>query len=782
VSFDNGDLTKPLKSSNVNNSHLRQSSYEYYDNTSTGLLSDNNPYSGNDHRTRSGFKSPMNYYKDEDEDDDEDDDDDQEHERDDEQEEEVLRRRNYDDDEHTNTNDIENYVDEHYMNDREVGILKPSAASTVHASSRLRPKLIGRGNEQLANDQYLVNEISSERKNTNVDDIATKKNISGTASSLGSARFKSYGIASAAAVVAGGPKFIKADNGLVYTPLVGQSSFSIGTAKRQKGNETLEPQKRNDQNENINNNYELNELENDDEIERNTDDGDEENYNDEEKRLYGQNDYEGIDFKSSKVYASQQRPTLAAGKPIPTNYSQIAGTGASYAASASTYSNVKKITQLPKINQPNVTGNGSNSFQNELALKLRSMSNNKEAAENQIASNKQPIAMTANGTHLLACNSNTNTLNKKKHSQQQQQQVTSQYLAQPETSTTNTTTTTSASCGTTTSISSASSCASNSDLVIKPTTATTPATATMIASSTPANKRPMLNNDTYSSSSTVTNGSANTNTNSTIKNYSLLKTTINKNGIAPVATIADDEDDVSAHYTIPSGVIQNSYPAHNPSAIQNGTLSRCSTKANGNSNNSSTPNDTQGNSVYSRVNQNGQNGPISNYKPPILKPKPRTNNIYGSATPTVSSSKRPNLSVNESIHNQSTEPLLHNKEISLHTSPSTSVTDISSPNCTPQHYNGAMPTTEVSNGLHNQQQQKQTPSSTRQPPFSSLLSRPQQQPPSLPLSTITNGNNNGAQSSTTSTPSSLSASSSLSSSNNSSTSGDKLAFFLFLVN
>lgn len=79
--------------------------------------------------------------------------------------------------------------------------------------------------------------------------------------------------------------------------------------------------------------------------------------------------------------------------------------------------------------------------------------------------------------------------------------------------------------------------------------------------------------------------------------------------------------------------------------------------------------------VNGDANKNQQNG---TYKPPI-KPKPK-NGIYG---------KIQLNSTSDSLHNQSVEPLINGncKETSEHTSPSTSVTDVSSTNCTPQHYN-----------------------------------------------------------------------------------------------
>ncbi|CAF0842396.1 unnamed protein product [Brachionus calyciflorus] len=61
------------------------------------------------------------------------------------------------------------------------------------------------------------------------------------------------------------------------------------------------------------------------------------------------------------------------------------------------------------------------------------------------------------------------------------------------------------------------------------------------------------------------------------------------------------------------------------------------------------------------ISVNSDNGTLGKNKPPILKPKPRTN----------------------SGHNQSIEPLLNGK----FDSPNTSVTDVSSTNCTPQHCN-----------------------------------------------------------------------------------------------
>lgn len=82
------------------------------------------------------------------------------------------------------------------------------------------------------------------------------------------------------------------------------------------------------------------------------------------------------------------------------------------------------------------------------------------------------------------------------------------------------------------------------------------------------------------------------------------------------------------------------------------------------------------------------NTDYNSYKPPILKPKPRANNIYG---PT----KKHLNATFESIHNQSGDPLLNQ------TSPCTSVTDVSSTNCTPQHYNSNIVDDITSNQLNN---------------------------------------------------------------------------------
>lgn len=71
-------------------------------------------------------------------------------------------------------------------------------------------------------------------------------------------------------------------------------------------------------------------------------------------------------------------------------------------------------------------------------------------------------------------------------------------------------------------------------------------------------------------------------------------------------------------------------------------------------------------------------------KPPILKPKPRPNN-----TPLTSVPKSKYSPYDNSVHNQSGDMLINGnfKETSLQTSPSTSVTDVSSNNLTPQHNN-----------------------------------------------------------------------------------------------
>jgi hypothetical protein len=74
----------------------------------------------------------------------------------------------------------------------------------------------------------------------------------------------------------------------------------------------------------------------------------------------------------------------------------------------------------------------------------------------------------------------------------------------------------------------------------------------------------------------------------------------------------------------------------------------------------------------------------TNNKPPILKPKPRgTANNY-QLNGVVVNKKILNTTF-DSVHNQSTDPLLLNQ-----TSPTTSVTDVSSTNCTPSHQEHAV--------------------------------------------------------------------------------------------
>lgn len=121
------------------------------------------------------------------------------------------------------------------------------------------------------------------------------------------------------------------------------------------------------------------------------------------------------------------------------------------------------------------------------------------------------------------------------------------------------------------------------------------------------------------------------------KGYSLLKTTINMNN----DPAADQSGHIKTNGTLPKNTRVNSH---------NGTLNR----------------------------------PSAVNKPPILKPKPRNNNIYQANS---HGSRKNQMNTSDSVHNQSIEPLLLNRETSLQTTPSTSVTDVSSTNCTPQHIN-----------------------------------------------------------------------------------------------
>lgn len=141
---------------------------------------------------------------------------------------------------------------------------------------------------------------------------------------------------------------------------------------------------------------------------------------------------------------------------------------------------------------------------------------------------------------------------------------------------------------------------------------------------------------------------ANTDLNDTDQNpsYSLLKATLNINGSAT----ADQQQSSQASCAAGSCL-----------------LSKSQTKLNGASHN---------------INYNS-------YKPPILKPKPRgntSNNLQvnggGSGSSQPANKKILNTTF-DSVHNHSADPLLN------HTSPSTSVTDVSSTNLTPQHCNNS---------------------------------------------------------------------------------------------
>lgn len=168
----------------------------------------------------------------------------------------------------------------------------------------------------------------------------------------------------------------------------------------------------------------------------------------------------------------------------------------------------------------------------------------------------------------------------------------------------------------------------------EPLSNSTATTSVSSASSCASNSDLIIKKETNTNTNNIYGTMKRTGNNLDTKNYSLLKTTINVNN-------------------------SSSQNLNEPSSINNnGTLNRNLKPIN-------------------LINSN---------KPPILKPKPR-NNVYQSTQ-----LKKHLNSTSESLHNQSVEPLLNQtsnttKEFSFHTSPSTSVTDVSSTNCTPQHYN-----------------------------------------------------------------------------------------------
>lgn len=177
----------------------------------------------------------------------------------------------------------------------------------------------------------------------------------------------------------------------------------------------------------------------------------------------------------------------------------------------------------------------------------------------------------------------------------------------------------------TTSLSSASSCASNSELTKEAT------------QNKKAPLAPELTESLMSASGTLpSNTNNNSNTNSSNNTYSLLKTTLNVKGA--------------------SEALESSLAMHQFNASNN--LRKSQNKINAN--------------------------PTT--KPPILKPKPRTTSNTPHAKPQPNKSN--SSGIDNSVHNQSGDALISNfKETSLHTSPSTSVTDVSSNNLTPQHNN-----------------------------------------------------------------------------------------------
>ena len=293
--------------------------------------------------------------------------------------------------------------------------------------------------------------------------------------------------------------------------------------------------------------------------------------NDDELRLYQQlkdeNNYDDLDrTDTANLIGSRQS---SAKKPV-----------------INTYSHVKKITNKNSlINNSNT--NLNTNFQNELTLRLKTISSNKEQLEKQQQNQQE--------------------------NQQQKPLVESNSTA-------------------TTSLSSASSCMSNSDLIL--------------SKKEPNQQQQHLptNNPIKRPIDLEPNN----------KNYSLLKNSNNQ------------------------------------------------IEAESSNNNSG----TLGRQIKPMMNGSVKNGVVygtTTYKPPILKPKPRGNIYQSSLGGTIGR----RLQNGDSLHNQSVEPLL--KETSLHTSPSTSVTDVSSNNCTPQHYTSNL-VEEISRV--NQQQQQHSAKAT----------------------------------------------------------------------
>jgi len=162
------------------------------------------------------------------------------------------------------------------------------------------------------------------------------------------------------------------------------------------------------------------------------------------------------------------------------------------------------------------------------------------------------------------------------------------------------------------------------------------------------------------------------------KNYSNVKysNTLSKNGVLANGNPYVSNQEHLSNSTATTSVSSASSCASNCDLIiyNSKTTTTTSTLLNGNNSNQNEKNysllkTTLNGSETAAITSTSTANKIFNggvHKPPILKPKPR------------------NYSTNPML-NQSGEPLMI-KETSLQASPSTSITDVSSTNCTPQHY------------------------------------------------------------------------------------------------
>jgi hypothetical protein len=194
---------------------------------------------------------------------------------------------------------------------------------------------------------------------------------------------------------------------------------------------------------------------------------------------------------------------------------------------------------------------------------------------------------------------------------------------------------------------------------------------------TSLNQNDMLYSKNYSSSKLNTNNKPNN-----------LAVQLNSNGTtnensSTVTTSVSSASSCSSNcdLNVNTSAKQKLTSLNNANIDKNKNYSLLKTTLNGNSS-SNTEIINETNKSQTKLNENNLTNGTN--KPPILKPKPRTNNNNYQTNPNF---KKQLNSTSDSLHNQSNDPLLLLKETSLQTTPSTSVTDVSSNNCTPQHYN-----------------------------------------------------------------------------------------------